>query len=80
MAEAFAIGTEIVSVLGPVIQISQAVVQFGLDWKDAPTVVKDFMSELQSLKSVLSETNTNLMLSLQYQGAFQGRKSLLLSQ
>lgn len=79
MGEAFGVGAGIVGVLGLTIQISQVVVQFGLDWKDAPAAVKEFMSELQTLKTVLSETNTNLTLSPDFQAAFQGTSSVLLS-
>ena len=80
MAEAFGVGAGIVGILGLTIQISQVVVQFGLDWKDSPSAVKEFMGELQSLKSILSETNTNLTLSPDFQAAFQDQKSVLLSQ
>jgi len=56
------------------------VVQFGLDWKDAPKDVKNFMTELQSLKTTLSETNTNILLNPDFAEAFQDRPSTLLSQ
>ena len=80
MAEAFGVGSGIVGVLSLTIQITQTVVQFGLDWKDAPKEVKSFMSELQSLKTVLSETNTNL-LNPDFNNAFKGQNpnSVLLS-
>jgi hypothetical protein len=47
MAGPFSIGAGIASVLGLAIQITLAVVQFGLDWKNAPADVKAFMAELQ---------------------------------
>ncbi|PMD16666.1 hypothetical protein NA56DRAFT_632935 [Hyaloscypha hepaticicola] len=68
MADPFGTGAGIVGVIGLAIQITQVVVQFGMDWKDAPENVKTFMAELGTLKTVLSETNTN------------NRPSLLLSQ
>ncbi|KAH8588562.1 ankyrin repeat protein, partial [Bisporella sp. PMI_857] len=61
-------------------QITQAVVQIGLDWKDAPDNVKAFMAELGTLKIVLSETNANIILNSEFEKAFHNRPSLLLSQ
>lgn len=80
MAEAFGTGAGIVGVIGLAIQITQVVLQFGLDWKDAPEKVKTFMAELGTLKTVLSETNTNIVLNRDFAEAFQGRPSLLISQ
>jgi hypothetical protein len=80
MAEAFGIGAGIIGVIGLTIQITQVAVQFGLDWKDAPHDVKIFLAELQALKTVLSETNTNILLNPDFAEAFQNRPSLLLSQ
>jgi hypothetical protein len=80
MAEAFGTGAGIVGVISLAIQITQVVVQFGLDWKDAPDNVKAFMAELGTLKTVLSETNTNILLNPDFAAAFQNRPSLLLSQ
>jgi hypothetical protein len=70
---------EFVGVVGLGIQITQVVVQFGMDWKDAPDNVKTFMAELGTLKTVLSETNTNIPLNPDFEAAFQNRPSLLLS-
>ena len=80
MAEPFGVGAGIVGVLGLTIQIAQVVFQFGLDWKDAPTDVKSFISELQSLKTVLSETNTNFLYNPDFKEAFENRPSILLSE
>jgi hypothetical protein len=80
MADPFSIGAGIVGVIGLAIQITQVVVQFGLDWKHAPADVKNFMAELGTLKTVLSETNTNILLNPDFADAFQDRHSLLLSQ
>jgi hypothetical protein len=80
MADPFSTGAGIVGVIGLAIQITQVVVQFGMDWKDAPDNVKTFMAELGTLKTVLSETNTNILLNPDFATAFQNQPSLLLSQ
>jgi len=80
MAEAFGTGAGIVGVIGLVIQITQVVVQFGVDWRDAPDNVTAFMAELGTLKTVLSETNTNIILNPDFEAAFQNPPSILLSE
>jgi len=70
----------IVGVISLTIQITQVVVQAGLDWKDAPHDVKLFLAELRSLKTVLSETNTNLIMNPDFVEVFANRTSQLLSQ
>jgi hypothetical protein len=70
----------IVGVISLTIQITNFVVQCGLDWRDAPYNVKSFLAELQSLKVVLSETNTDLLLNSDFADCFQTPPSLLLSQ
>ena len=80
MAEPFGVGAGIVGVLGLTIQIAQVVIQFGLDWKDAPTDVKSFLSELKSLKTVLSETNANLLCNTDFKEAFENHPSIILSE
>lgn len=79
MAEAFGVAAGVVGVLGLTIQITQIVVQFGLDWKDAPDHLKNFMTELYSLKLVLSVTRTNLM-APDFEAALAGHPSAILSQ
>ncbi|RYP69154.1 hypothetical protein DL771_006248 [Monosporascus sp. 5C6A] len=76
MADAFGI----IGVIGVAVQIIQMGIQFGLDWKDAPADVKNFIAELQVLKTTLSETNTNIALNPDFINAFQGRHSTVLSQ
>lgn len=78
MAEAFGTGAGIIGVLGLTIQITQVVVQFGLDWKDAPTSLKSFMCELRSLKVVLLET-TNFLEDPGFKEAFQDKPSIIQS-
>ena len=80
MAEALGVASAIVGILSLTIQISQIIVQFGLDWKDAPKEAKALMSELQSLKTILSETQTSLLLNPDFKDAFQNRSSILLSE
>jgi hypothetical protein len=80
MAEAFGIGAGIVGVVGLTIQITRVLVQFGLDWKDAPADVKSFMAELRTLKVALSEIHTSIIVSRDFAEAFEGRTSMLLSQ
>src|SRR5437667_158507 len=80
MADPFGIGAGIIGVISLTIQITQVVVQFGLDWKSAPADIKSFMVELGTLKTVLSETNTNILLNPDFAEAFEDRHSLLLSQ
>lgn len=70
----------IIGVIGVAAQIIQIGVQFGLDWKDAPADAKSFKAELQALKTVLSETNTNIILNQDFVDVFRGRHSTLLSQ
>src|SRR5208282_3736201 len=76
MADPFSI----IGVVGVATQIIQITVQFRLDWKDAPADARSFILELQTLKTVLSETNTNILLNPDFQDAFRGRQSTLLSQ
>ena len=80
MAEAFGTGASIVGVIGLAIQITQVVGQFWTDWKDAPENVKTFIVELGTLRTVLSETNANILLNPDFEAAFRNRPSLILSQ
>src|SRR5271168_3270416 len=80
MAEAFGLASGIVGVVGFAIQMTQVIIQFGLQWKDAPKDAKSFMLELQSLKSDLSELYTNILYNSEFSKAFQGHPSSLLSQ
>jgi len=83
MADPLSIGSGIVGILGLTISITQIVVQFGLDWKDAPKEAKSIVSELQSLKVVMLEiekAETNLLLNTDFIDAFQDQPSILLSE
>jgi hypothetical protein len=55
-------------------------VQFGLDWKDAPSDARAFRVELQSLQTVLKETEKNVAQNPDFINAFEGRHSTILSQ
>jgi len=70
----------IIGVIGVSAQIIQSAVEFGLDWRDAPEDAKRFLLELQTLKTTLSETNTNVILNPSFVDSFRGRHSTLLSQ
>lgn len=70
----------IVGVIGVVGQIAQVAVTLGLDWKDASVDAKRFMTELQTLKTVLSETYTNILVNDDFKNAFNGRHSTFLAQ
>lgn len=70
----------IIGVVGVVTQVIQIAVQFGLDWKDAPTDAKCFFNKLRALKTVLCETSMNMVLNQDFVDAFHGRHSMLLSQ
>jgi len=80
MTDPVSTGAGLVGVIGLAIQITQLVVQFGTDWKDAPKNVKSFMNELGILQTVLSVTNTNILVNPDFAAAFQNRASVLLSQ
>jgi hypothetical protein len=70
----------IVGVIGFVTQLTQFGVEFGLDWKYAPSDVKSFIAELQTLQVVLLETNTKIIHNPDSAHAFRGRLSILRSQ
>jgi hypothetical protein len=72
--------SSIIGVIGFASKVIQGSGRLGLDWKDAPAEAKSFLHELQSLKTVLSETNTNLILSQDFADAFHGRHSALLAE
>ena len=70
----------LIGVIGVAVQLIQLSTQLGLEWKDAPTEARTFILELQTLKTVLSETNTNAVLNQDFADAFHGRRSALLSE
>jgi hypothetical protein len=70
----------IIGVIGVASQIIGIGVKFGLAWKDGPDEARSFKAELQALKTVLSETNTNIILNQDFADAFRGRRSTVLSQ
>lgn len=78
--EPFEVATGVVGVVSLIIQITQTIVQLGLDWKEAPDNVKASITELQALKTVLSETNTNLTVNPEFANAFGNQHSAVLSQ
>ncbi|KAK4232838.1 hypothetical protein C8A03DRAFT_39511, partial [Achaetomium macrosporum] len=70
----------IVGVIGVVGQIAQVAAKLGLDWKDAPVDAKRFIAEIQTLKTVLSETHANILVNDDFKNAFDGRHSTFLAQ
>jgi hypothetical protein len=79
MTEPYSVGAGIVGVLGLAIQISQVLLNFGLDWKKAPKDVKNFRIELQGLQMTLTEIQTRLVSNSSIEEAFKGNSSALLS-
>lgn len=79
MAEAFGVGTGIVGVASLAIQLTDAIVQFGSDWRDAPHDMQLSIIELQALKAIL-ERNTNVTDRLPFEDASRNRLLLLPSQ
>ncbi|KAM0321343.1 hypothetical protein ACHAQA_010172 [Verticillium albo-atrum] len=69
----------IVGVIGVAAQIIQVAIKLGLDWKDAPADAKRFISEIESLKAVLSVTYTNILVNDDFKNAFHGQHSTLLT-
>ncbi|KAH6699500.1 ankyrin repeat protein [Verticillium dahliae] len=61
-------------------QIISTVANFGLDWKHAPADTKSLLVAVGALKTVLSETNMNMLLNDDFKDVFHGRHSTLLSQ
>ncbi|KXH49586.1 ankyrin repeat protein [Colletotrichum nymphaeae SA-01] len=69
----------IIGVIGVAGQIIKAGIKLGIDWKEAPSDVRSFLGELETLKTVLSETHTNIILNQEFKDAFEGRQSTVLS-
>ncbi|KAM7217653.1 hypothetical protein V8F06_007037, partial [Rhypophila decipiens] len=69
----------ILGVIGVATQLIQMTIQFGLDWKDAPSDARAFFFELQSLRTVLQETHKNVTQNSDFINAFEGRHSTILS-
>lgn len=74
------IGFGVVGVVSLALQITQTVVQFGLDWKDAPHNVRTFIAELRALQTTLLKMNDHVLENTEFRTAFEGRSSILLSQ
>ncbi|KAL2197095.1 hypothetical protein P885DRAFT_77574 [Corynascus similis CBS 632.67] len=70
----------IVGLIGVAGQIAQVAVKLGLDWKDAPADAKRFLLEIQTLKTILSETLANILTNDDFKNAFDGRHSTFLEQ
>jgi hypothetical protein len=80
MADPLSIAGSIAGVIGLAFQITQAAIQFGLDWNDAPREIRMFKAELRTLMMTLSATSNNILFNPDFAEAFQNRFSVLLSE
>ncbi|PHH75993.1 hypothetical protein CDD80_1894 [Ophiocordyceps camponoti-rufipedis] len=76
MADPFSI----LGVIGAATKLIKTASDLCIDFKDAPAEARSFIRELQDLKTVLSETHTNLLMNADFVQAFEGRHSALLAQ
>ena len=75
MAEGLGVASGVIAIL----QLAQVVTNFALDWKDAPKDIRELITELQSLKTVLSETK-KLLSDPDFKEAFDNQRSAVLSE
>lgn len=80
MAAELGIAAGITDVIGFALQITQTVVKFGLNWKDAPAEAKEFREELAALAQTLSQTQNNIIQNPDFAAALDGAPSILLSE
>jgi predicted TIM-barrel fold metal-dependent hydrolase len=70
----------IVGVIGVAAQLIQTSTKLYSNFKDAPADARNFILELQNLKTTLAETDKNVISNPEFAKAFQGRHSSLLSE
>jgi hypothetical protein len=70
----------IVGVIGVAAQLIQTSSKLYCNFKDAPADARNFILELQNLKTTLAETDKNVTSNPEFANAFQGRHSSLLSE
>ena len=70
----------LVGVIGVAVQLIETSNKLYSNWRDAPADARNFMLELQNLKTTLAETNKNVISNTEFAKAFQGRHSSLLSE
>jgi hypothetical protein len=70
----------IVGVIGVAVQLIQTCTKLHSDWKNAPADAKNFILELQNLKTILSEMNRNVIENPEFAKAFYGKHSSLLAE
>jgi hypothetical protein len=70
----------IVGVIGVAVQLIQTCTELHSDWKNAPADAKNFILELQNLKTILSEMNRNVIENPKFAKAFYGEHSSLLAE
>jgi hypothetical protein len=78
MSDPFSLGASILGVVGLTIQIGEILVNFSLNWAHAPDDVKQFIAEIQTLKTTLSTTYTNAITNPEFEKAMRGKESALL--
>lgn len=78
MGDPFSVGAGVVGVLGLTIQISRLIWEFGLDWRNAPEDIRNFMLEIQGLQLSLTDIQTRLISNPSFEDAFEGSASALL--
>lgn len=77
MSDPFSIGAGIVGVLGLTIQVTQFLVKYGMDWKDAPSSIQGFLQELEDLNFLLLKVGTKFGSDGNFRAAFEGQSSNL---
>ena len=78
MAEVLALAASVAGILGLTVQITQCVKKISSDLKDAPADMRSLIAELQTLKTVLSELQANLLYNPDFKDSFNERPSALL--
>src|SRR4051794_8150417 len=69
---------EVLGVVAAIAQLGHLGAKFGLEWKDAPDNLGDFIRELEELRTILSVTYLNVLTNGDFKSAFEGHPSALL--
>lgn len=69
----------IIGLVTVVDKVLRAAVELWKGWKDAPETARNFVGDLEALKTVLSETSVNILLHPDFKDAFHRRPSTLLT-
>ncbi|CAM1508160.1 Fc.00g050080.m01.CDS01 [Cosmosporella sp. VM-42] len=76
MAEPFGI----IGAIGVASKFVKVVSELALEWKDAPEDIKSLLAEVEALECLLSYMKTDLIRSQDFNDAFEGERSALLSE